>query len=157
MKLKPLVAAAVVALTSLGSQAADVDWGTHGVLETSGPVIPAVGSFLDTYSFTLDVASNLGTAFVASGISFGSLGLYHADGTATPYSWAFGGFTALSDTLTLGAGSYVFAISGKAGSAAAYNLSSIATAAPVPEPETYAMLMAGLGVVGFVARRRRSN
>ena len=26
---------------------------------------------------------------------------------------------------------------------------------PVPEPETYALLLAGLGVVGFVARRRR--
>ncbi|MDR1229086.1 MAG: THxN family PEP-CTERM protein [Azoarcus sp.] len=28
-------------------------------------------------------------------------------------------------------------------------------AAPVPEPETYAMLLAGLGIVGAVARRRR--
>lgn len=28
------------------------------------------------------------------------------------------------------------------------------TAAPVPEPETYAMLLAGLGLVGFAARRR---
>ena len=27
----------------------------------------------------------------------------------------------------------------------------------VPEPETYAMLLAGLGLMGFVARRRRSN
>ena len=27
---------------------------------------------------------------------------------------------------------------------------------PVPEPETYAMLLAGLGVLGFVARRRKS-
>jgi GDP-L-fucose synthase len=27
---------------------------------------------------------------------------------------------------------------------------------PVPEPETYAMLLAGLGLVGVVARRRRS-
>ena len=26
---------------------------------------------------------------------------------------------------------------------------------PVPEPETYAMLLAGLGLVGFVARRRK--
>lgn len=29
------------------------------------------------------------------------------------------------------------------------------SAAAVPEPETYAMLLAGLGLVGFVARRRR--
>lgn len=27
--------------------------------------------------------------------------------------------------------------------------------APVPEPETYAMLLAGLGLIGFVARRRK--
>lgn len=27
---------------------------------------------------------------------------------------------------------------------------------PVPEPETYALMLAGLGVVGFVAKRRRS-
>jgi hypothetical protein len=26
---------------------------------------------------------------------------------------------------------------------------------PVPEPETYALLLAGLGIVGFVASRRR--
>ena len=26
---------------------------------------------------------------------------------------------------------------------------------PVPEPESYAMLLAGLGVVGFAARRRK--
>jgi hypothetical protein len=29
--------------------------------------------------------------------------------------------------------------------------------APIPEPETYAMLLAGLGLLGFMARRRRQN
>lgn len=29
--------------------------------------------------------------------------------------------------------------------------------APIPEPETYAMLLAGLGLMGFVARRRRAK
>jgi carbonic anhydrase len=28
-------------------------------------------------------------------------------------------------------------------------------AAAVPEPETYALLMAGLGLLGFAARRKR--
>jgi len=27
----------------------------------------------------------------------------------------------------------------------------------VPEPETYAMLLAGLGLIGFMSRRRRNN
>jgi hypothetical protein len=34
-------------------------------------------------------------------------------------------------------------------------LSAVGNLAPVPEPETYALMMAGLGVVGFVARRRK--
>ena len=28
---------------------------------------------------------------------------------------------------------------------------------PVPEPETYAMLLAGMGLVGVIARRRRAE
>lgn len=38
---------------------------------------------------------------------------------------------------------------------AQFYLSSM-TVAAVPEPETYAMLMAGLGVIGFMSRRRKS-
>ena len=32
-----------------------------------------------------------------------------------------------------------------------------ATVGAVPEPETYAMMLAGLGLVGLVARRRKEN
>jgi len=32
----------------------------------------------------------------------------------------------------------------------------IVLTAPVPEPETYAMLLAGLGLVGAMVRRRRA-
>ena len=35
------------------------------------------------------------------------------------------------------------------------SLDNVSLAAAVPEPETYAMLLAGLGLVGFAARRRQ--
>jgi len=46
---------------------------------------------------------------------------------------------------------------GAAGTMSGYPLSQVITAqvAAVPEPETYAMLLAGLGLMGSVARRRR--
>ena len=34
---------------------------------------------------------------------------------------------------------------------------AVTPTAAIPEPETYAMLFAGLGLLGFVARRRRST
>jgi hypothetical protein len=34
-----------------------------------------------------------------------------------------------------------------------YNLGT--SVAPIPEPETYALMLAGLGALGFIARRRR--
>jgi len=48
---------------------------------------------------------------------------------------------------------------GRIGTMSGYPVSQSITlaAAPVPEPETYAMLMAGLGLMGFVARKRRKN
>lgn len=39
-----------------------------------------------------------------------------------------------------------------------YSLSDLrVAAAPVPEPETYALMLAGLGAVGFMARRRKTQ
>jgi PEP-CTERM motif len=36
-----------------------------------------------------------------------------------------------------------------------YDVSLAPITAPVPEPETYALMLAGLGMVAWVARRRR--
>jgi hypothetical protein len=35
------------------------------------------------------------------------------------------------------------------------NGTAASVAAPIPEPETYAMMLAGLGVMGFIGKRRR--
>ena len=37
-----------------------------------------------------------------------------------------------------------------------YLVATMSSVTPVPEPETYAMLLAGLGLIGFTARRRRA-
>lgn len=44
------------------------------------------------------------------------------------------------------------------GGATAFDMQITATAAPaIPEPESYAMLLAGLGLLGFVTRRRKQR
>jgi len=43
------------------------------------------------------------------------------------------------------------------GNPTSFVLSGSVFATPVPEPSTFAMLLAGLGLVGFMTRRRRFN
>ncbi len=44
-----------------------------------------------------------------------------------------------------------------AGQSVSFGYEYVFSAAPIPEPEIYAMLAAGLGLMGFVARRRQRN
>jgi len=66
---------------------------------------------------------------------------------------AFSGNNA-TNSFSLPDGQYHLDISGYLGSTASIGQYSVAISA-VPEPETYAMLLAGLGLVGFSARRRK--
>ncbi|WP_267874810.1 PEP-CTERM sorting domain-containing protein [Duganella aquatilis] len=58
----------------------------------------------------------------------------------------------------------VFSVSGSQhayfsalGTVTSLTVSSFDVPAPVPEPETYAMLLAGIGLVGFAAGRKRTT
>jgi hypothetical protein len=57
--------------------------------------------------------------------------------------------------LNLTAGNYFLKIEGTIKTNDAITYSGNMVLSPVPEADAYAMLMAGLGVVGFVARRRK--
>ena len=59
-------------------------------------------------------------------------------------------------SLVAAADGYFYKVTGSAiAPGAAYSLASAIT--PVPEPETYVMMLAGLGALGFLARRRRNG
>jgi hypothetical protein len=67
--------------------------------------------------------------------------------------WSFTAST--SDVLK---GYIAYDLKSKAGFSSASNGGSFSvTTLPVPEPESYAMFLAGLGIMGFVARRRKNG
>ena len=64
-------------------------------------------------------------------------------------------WTLSSDNLQ--AGDYYLLVSGNLVSDTAGSFGGAVMLAPVPEPETYGMMLAGLGVLGFLARRRKQQ
>jgi hypothetical protein len=118
------------------------------------------GSFNDTLTFNLDSLSNL-TAGVGlfsfnltkNNISDLAMALFDQSGTSIAVSQGGEEFTINN----LHAGSYYATVSGNAigKSGGVYGVTFAVS--PVPEAETYAMLLAGLGVISLIGRRRRQN
>ena len=157
MKLKTIVAA-VSALTALSSQAASWNWGAHDPLELGSNTV--TGAIFDTFSFSLGSSASVSSGVLSFGtVVGGAYSLYSTGGDGVIGggddvgigAWTFGG----TNTVSLNAGSYYYSVLGGAVGNASYVIAS--ATAPVPEPETYALLGAGLGVIGFLASRRRRD
>lgn len=81
----------------------------------------------------------------------------HYSGTANIFEGSFSTLSVSGATLSLMA---LVGPSGGVGAISAQPQNTLSfgfVAAPVPEPESYAMLLAGLAVVGTIARRRRQD
>ena len=163
---KSLMKKAAIALTLVSAaavQAATFNIGALGNTYTNTD--DAQGPFDDTYTFSLPgsfsgvTGGYLGFDFDGSGMN---TILTVGQGTpgaglmvSLPINTALGGVDVASYQSTFSltpGGSYWFKLSGS-GDLASYTV----TLAPVPEPETYALLLAGLGLMGAVARRRQSK
>ena len=123
-------------------------------------------TFADQYSFTLtgatkisaDTYSNSGNA--RNGLDILGLGLYNASGLVLQGTQLSTGATDRwqLELDSLAAGTYYLQVSGVVLSQAAGRYSSSLTVTPlaaVPEPQTYAMLLGGLGVMGAALGRRK--
>lgn len=78
---------------------------------------------------------------------------YFADSTSVPVG-AFTSFAVTGASITLSASGGSFA---SIGAQPQNKLKFEFTANAVPEPETYALMLAGLGIVGLIARRRQAS
>ena len=121
--------------------------------------IVAPGIFQDIFSFSIADPGSLSGSAVA--INFGTYNILGLTVTLQDSSFAVIGSDATpADGFSfsgLSAGTYALNVLGYAtGSTGGFYAGGvIAETAPIPEPETYAMMLAGLGAIGFLAARRR--
>jgi len=164
LTLKSLVLAMGLTLSSMSANAA---------VTVSGDLNPSPDA--EHYSFTSDILaavfdeyiplSFLGTRDLVgslsgtstSNLTFTAFDLVASDLSVITYGFlgsagprlAFGGLESTNDL-----GSYFVHISGTSAGPSSYG-GTLSLISPVPEPETYGMMLAGIGLMGFMARRRR--
>lgn len=152
---------------------------SHASGGSLGDVPPAVsfsntisGAFQDEWTFNLPVAATVtagafNVSFEFGSTSIGSILGFQAwlDGAElfgpTSVTAQPGGFMLKTQTKAgvapLPSGIHTVTVKGTGVTGGIATYSGYVQAVPVPEPETYALFAAGLGIVGFVASRRRRD
>lgn len=173
MKIKPTILAVALALSTASAFAENhvfdvplIGPGPQGNYTAGFEVQHLVaGAFEDTITFTPSVSGLLKGSLITTGVNrFDNINF--TSGAVNGVAFAFSpvganewGFT----NLAFGAGPLVLKLFGIAGPALAAGTAIGATysgtlnVSAVPEPETYLMLLAGLGLFGFIASRRRKK
>ena len=180
-----LVAAALACVFS-SAQAAPInltesnfayDLGANPTDENSYFLSHDTGSFSDVYTFSLTELSDLIASTVSlylPGLNGGaasyetinqSIALFsdpEGDGvsgsnTQIGSTVLYGKENGILSASNLGAGNYYLAIAGNAVGTQGGLYQFAVNTAPIPEPESYALILAGLGLLGFVGKRRMQS
>jgi len=166
--LKILLAS--LAFVSVTSQAAIFNIGNISPqlqVPTNQFNLAAESSISDTYTFSLLSDAIFTSTVLGLGVSnFDTdlfFGLNNLNLTNTPTIFDASTVQLSSGPVLLSAGSYSFMISGTTNNVfnstkayiGSFTLGNPAAVAAVPEVEPYAMFLVGLGLLGFVAKRRK--
>jgi len=126
----------------------------------------APGASFSSIAATLDLGSLLGISDLQARLYLGS-GPFVPGSTPLEQAWSspvsagpgVNGSVVVINPIALAANTYTLEVRGNVvGSAGgAYSGTLNFATLPVPEPETYALMLAGLGMLGWVASRRRKG
>jgi hypothetical protein len=153
MKLLRNLLVAIAATGVMGAAQAQTTPGNTFNLLTLTPTVTvttdtfASGSFLDTFNFTVDSTNHIvqgGTS--STNVSNLQLQLLDSGNSVL--------FTGLSLNQNLLPGNYHTLISGMVGTAAGGGQFTFSVAAHNPEPAEWMLMLCGLVVAGFIARRK---
>lgn len=169
----PVFAQATLTSTQVLTLTADGDGGFGAHVEKVFGAATTGKTFTDKFTFTLgssfDTSATLTSAYLKSSnnvkdLTISSYDLYMYNTTSHSYVVAFAGVNNTVgkedhwaiDGTNLQSGNYYLQVSGKVMGNKGGTYSGDMTLLPVPEPETYGMMLAGLGLLGFMARRKRA-
>ncbi|MGB4810945.1 MAG: FxDxF family PEP-CTERM protein [Methylophilaceae bacterium] len=161
MKLNQLLVAVAIALSSATAMATNFTQNINvsgGTTSFGQAHAGTAGAFTDTYTFTgIASPSNINIGIFSFGFSaaqnidFTSVFL---NGNVLDLSNGLFVSTANTPTNLLLSSPFTLIVNGISGSNASY--AGVLNVAAVPEPESYALMLAGLGLVGFAVRRQKN-
>jgi hypothetical protein len=166
MKLKHIAAASLAALVSTAGFAATLTETSYidapaFVWEFSGKQIALNDG--PSYMFTLDAMDTdfstlSGSYFITGGISSAKFTVTAVTLDGNPWTLTSGAASDLNlGTMSIGPATSIALVVTGTRDAAGNNFNGQLVLTPVPEPETYALMLAGLGAIGFIASRRKSR
>jgi len=138
--------------TMLAASAATASAADLGILSTSLSSVATQAkakSFWEVVSFTVTSPAEV-FAGVGGVASVGSWVLLDASFTKLSDIYSLGSY----DIFSLSEGDYLLGINVMPLFAGGFAIASAGIAAAVPEPETYALLLAGIGIIFALSRRR---